>query len=213
MPSSCSLTSPLEACPRADVAASARGHACTNACAHALKQIFRVHACAQAWRACNAPLQEQSWENAVSGAVANITMWHFPSFVLERACNAPLQEQSWTKCRLGCSRKHYEIAFSQFCPGAPGCTGVPGCPGPRGPGGGAWRCPEVLPGTPGALLKLRASEDRSSSSLSWGPRGADGPGADLVFGQAGHAALIVDDILCTLPSPFFSSPSAPAWNS
>ena len=124
-----------------------------------------------------------------------------------------IQEQSWTKCRLGCSRKHYEIAFSQFCPGAPGCTGVPGCPGPRGPGGGAWRCPEVLPGTPGALLKLRASEDRSSSSLSWGPRGADGPGADLVFGQAGHAALIVDDILCTLPSPFFSSPSAPAWNS
>ena len=166
-------------------------------------------------RACNAPLQEQSWENAVSGAVANSTMWHFPGFALERACNAPLQERSWAKCRLGCSRKHYEIAFSQFCPGAPGCTGVPGCPGARVPGrgpGGARRCPEVLPGTPGAFLKLRASEDRSSSSLSWGPRGADGRGADLVFGRAGHAALM-DDLLCTLPSPFFSSPSALARNS
>ena len=214
------LTSPpsrraLEACPRADVATSARGHACAHACAHALEQIFRVHACAQAWRACNAPLQEQSWENAVSGAVANSTMWHFPGFALERACNAPLQERSWAKCRLGCSRKHYEIAFSQFCPEAPGCTGVPGCPGARVPGrgpGGARRCPEVLPGTPGAFLKLRASEDRSSSSLSWGPRGADGRGADLVFGRAGHAALM-DDLLCTLPSPFFSSPSALARNS
>ena len=36
-------------------------------------------------RACNAPLQEQSWENAVSGAVANIPRLHFPSFVLEHA--------------------------------------------------------------------------------------------------------------------------------
>ena len=73
-------------------------------CRHAFCQVERAH-----------PPPVVCGVQRVSPS-AYITMWHFPSFVLEHARNAPLQEQSWENAVSGaCSRKHYEIAFSLCC--------------------------------------------------------------------------------------------------